>query len=297
MYNQHQEAELVRAVRPYGPELNPADIYEYPEHLRPWLADIPARPGVYIFHGESESMPLYIGKSVNLRARVMSHFRTAAEAKMLRQAQRIEWIPTAGELGALLLEAQLIKTRQPLFNKLLRKNRQLCSLRLSGEQPQVVHAKDLDFSTTPDLFGLYRSRHGALETLKNLADEHRLCHGLLGLEKLNAGRPCFRSALGRCAGACCGKESKEAHHARLVAALESVRVVCWPWKGAVGLVEEGEHYTQIHIIDHWFYLGSVDSLEHLSALRRTPPGFDQDGYKILCRPVISGHYPVIALKS
>lgn len=288
---------MVRAVRLYGPELNPAEIYEYPEHLRPWLKDIPAHPGVYIFHGESETLPLYIGKSVNLRARVMSHFRTTAEARMLRQAQRIEWIPTAGELGALLLEAQLIKTRQPLFNKRLRKNRQLCSLSLSGEQPEVVYAKTLDFSSTPNLFGLYSSRRAALETLKSLADEHRLCHGLLGLEALSAGRGCFRSALGRCAGACCGKESKEAHRARLLAALERVRVVCWPWKGAVGLVEEGAHQTQIHIIDHWFYLGSVNSLEEASTLRRTPPGFDQDGYKILCRPVISGHYPIIALKS
>ncbi|MBV4412481.1 excinuclease Cho [Enterobacteriaceae bacterium YMB-R22] len=296
MHNQHQEARLVRTLRPYGPDSDPASIYQYPEHLRPWLVDLPARPGVYIFHGESKTLPLYIGKSVNLRSRVMSHLRTPAEAKMLRQAQRIEWIPTAGELGALLLEAQLIKTRQPLFNKRLRKNRQLCSLQVNDARPQVVYARDLNFSATPDLFGLYSSRHAALETLKRIADEHSLCHSLLGLEKLSAGRGCFRSALGRCAGACCGKESLQAHHARLMDALEHVRIICWPWKGAVGLVEEGPHATQIHIIDHWFYLGSVDSLEQAAALRRAPPGFDQDGYKILCRPVISGHYPVIPLR-
>ncbi|MCB5392478.1 hypothetical protein LIP47_17190, partial [Eggerthella lenta] len=69
-------------------------------------------------------MPLYIGKSINIRSRVLSHLRTQDEAAMLRQSRRISWICTAGEIGALLLEARLIKEQQPLFNKRLRRNRQ-----------------------------------------------------------------------------------------------------------------------------------------------------------------------------
>jgi excinuclease Cho len=57
-------------------EFEAAAIYEYPEHLRPWLEALPKLPGVYQFHGESDTMPLYIGKSVNLRSRVLSHLRT-----------------------------------------------------------------------------------------------------------------------------------------------------------------------------------------------------------------------------
>ncbi|MFX4316298.1 endonuclease, partial [Enterobacter sp. 63] len=89
-------------------EFEAAAIYEYPEHLRPWLEALPKQPGVYLFHGESDSLPLYIGKSVNIRSRVMSHFRTPDEAAMLRQSRRVTFIRTAGELGALLLEARLI---------------------------------------------------------------------------------------------------------------------------------------------------------------------------------------------
>ena len=62
---------------------------EYPEHLRPWLEALPKLPGVYQFHGDSDTMPLYIGKSVNLRSRVLSHLRTPEEAAMLRQSRRI----------------------------------------------------------------------------------------------------------------------------------------------------------------------------------------------------------------
>lgn len=96
-------------------EFEAAAIYEYPEHLRPWLEALPKLPGVYQFHGDSDTMPLYIGKSVNLRSRVLSHLRTPEEAAMLRQSRRITWQRTAGELGALLLEARLIKEQQPLF--------------------------------------------------------------------------------------------------------------------------------------------------------------------------------------
>lgn len=190
-------------------EFEAAAIYEYPEHLRPWLEALPKLPGVYQFHGESETLPLYIGKSVNIRSRVLSHLRTADEASMLRQARRISWQRTAGELGALLLEARLIKEQQPLFNKRLRRNKQLCSWLLESGKPQVVYAREVDFSHQQHLYGLFANRRAALQALQTIADEHRLCYGILGLEPLSRGRACFRSALGRCAGACCGKESVE----------------------------------------------------------------------------------------
>ncbi|MEI2264808.1 excinuclease Cho [Erwinia sp. CGal63] len=288
---------MVRRTASHRLSFEPAAIYQYPEHLRPSLEGLPSLPGVYTFHGDSESLPLYIGKSVNLRSRVMSHFRTPDEAKMLRQSRYVSYITTAGELGALLLEAQMIKVQQPLFNKRLRKNRQLCSLLISDLKPSVVYAKEVDFSHTSNLFGLYSSRRSALETLQKIADEQRLCLGLLGLENVSKGRACFRASLGRCAGACCGKEPPEAHHERLLAALERVRVQCWPWQGAVGVLEEGPEKTQIHVINNWFYLGSVDDISDAGKLTSTPQGFDSDGYKILCKPILSGKFPIIPLQT
>jgi excinuclease Cho len=276
-------------------EFEAAAIYEYPEHLRPWLEALPKLPGVYFFHGDSDAMPLYIGKSVNIRSRVLSHLRTPDEAAMLRQSRRITWVCTAGELGALLLEARLIKEQQPLFNKRLRRNRQLCSLLLQGGKPQVVYAREVDFSAQPGLYGLFANRRAALQALQSIADEEKLCYGLLGLESLTRGRGCFRSALHRCAGACCGKETPEAHHARFQAAMSRLQLVCWPWKGAVGLREKGSEMTQYHIINNWLWLGAVNTLSEAAELLRTPAGFDHDGYKILCKPMMSGLYDIIEL--
>ena len=65
-------------------------------------------PGVYLFYGDTE-LPLYIGKSVKLKSRVLNHFATdhvtRKEMELAQRVKRIEWKETAGELGALLLEA------------------------------------------------------------------------------------------------------------------------------------------------------------------------------------------------
>jgi excinuclease Cho len=289
------------------PDFEAGREFQYPEHLRAQAAAAPAAPGVYTFHGQAGDLPLYIGKSVNLRARLLSHLRNPDEDRMLRQASAISFERTAGEIGALLLEASLIKQRQPLYNQKLRRNKQLCALRLDAEgRPEVAYSKEVDFATTPELYGLYASRHAALEGLRALADEHRLCYAMLGLEKPVGARGCFRSMLRQCAGACCGLESLAEHQARLLAALDGLRIACWPHAGAVGLVErwpeaaddaaeQADAMQQIHVVRNWCYLGSAASLDEARQLGRTVAGFDADGYKILCRPLLTGQAEIVPL--
>lgn len=272
-----------------------AEIYQYPEHLRDSLTQLPSSPGVYIFHGVSQQMPLYIGKSVNIRTRVMSHFRAKDEARMLRQTTHISFVETAGELGALLTEARMIKEQQPLFNKRLRRSKQLCSLHIHDGKVTVAYAKEIDFSNTPGLFGLFANRTVALEKLRQLADEQKLCYGVLGIEKLAKNRACFRYSLKRCAGACCGAEPLEEHQQRLESSLASLRLHCWNWPGRIAIVEKGSSFTQYHIVQDWFYLGTVDSLQEEESLQKVSTHFDSDGYKILCKPLLDGRFETIQL--
>ncbi len=256
------------------------------EQLRAAAGGLPAAPGVYVFLGADERVPLYIGKSVNIRGRVLTHLR-AGRRRMLREARTLRHFPTAGALGALLLEAQLIKEQRPLYNKRLKRSRELCSLRFAGGVPQVVFAREMDFGGAPGLYGLFRHRRQALETLHSIADAQQLCLGLLGLEQPARGRGCFRSGIGRCAGACRGDEPLAAHEARLREALARLAVVSWPWPGAVGLVEEGRGLRQVHVVRNWCYLGSVAREEQARELVRVAPGFDVDGYRILYKPLLA----------
>ena len=141
------------------------------------LAALPRSCGVYVFRGEG-ALPLYIGKSVDLRARVLSHLRNADEAAMLAQSRRVDIYRTAGEIGALLLEAQWVKQHMPLYNIRLRRSRSLVAWRLSpdganaGQPPQLVDSARHDFAHTSDLYGLYASRRAA----------HPGAHGVQHLE-------------------------------------------------------------------------------------------------------------------
>ena len=270
-------------------------VYEYPQHLRAAIEDAPTGAGVYVFHGESGDLPLYIGKSVNIRARLLSHLRNADEARLLRQTRRITCTRTAGEIGALLLEAQQIKQQHPLFNQKLRRNRQLCSLQLTGQQPQVVYSKDMDFASAPELHGLFASRHAALDALRSIADQNRLCYGALGLEKLAPGKACFRAAIRQCAGVCRGDETPDAHQQRLFTSLLALRVACWPYAGAIGLVERDEALTQIHVVRNWCYLGSATTPDEARQLSTVAAGFDADGYKILVRPILTQSVEIMLL--
>jgi excinuclease Cho len=271
---------------------DPADRFEYPHHIdRASLDALPSRPGIYIFRDEQDR-PLYIGKSVNLRSRVLSHLRTPEEARMLQQSRYVEFRRTAGDIGALLLESRLIKEMQPLHNKKLRRTREMCSLRLADDvkaMPEIVYARDHDFAKTQDLYGLFATRRAALERLRSIVETEKLCSAMSGLETAVRGRPCFARQLARCLGACVGDESPQAHHRRLKAALEQMRVVVWPYEGPIGIVEECDGWKQVHVIDHWFYLGSSDySRKRPDIKRPARRTFDVDTYKILVKPMLTG---------
>jgi excinuclease Cho len=255
-------------------------------------AHLPHAPGVYIFWGDS-SLPLYIGKSVDIRSRVLSHFRQPDEARMLSQTRRIECLPTAGEIGALLLESRLIKSRQPMFNQRLRRTKQLHSWRLSeqatGLVNELVNSASVSHGQTPNLYGLFASRHAAQEKLRTLALDNNLCLASLGLEKAT-NRGCFGLQLHQCAGVCVGKEARASHDERLRSALQTMQVHVWPYASAIDVVEQSGDWVQKHRIFNWSYLGTWCSKGTvMESLQGTDTAcFDADTYAILVKPLLKG---------
>ena len=268
------------------------------------LDGIPEAPGVYLFYGENGAA-LYVGKSINLRARVLAHFagdhRDARDMKIAQQVRRVDWIETAGELGALIEESRLVKRLAPVYNRRLRRTQELCAWHWRAEalldSPRLVTAHELEQVRFDDLHGLFRSRAAALEALREIATAHQLCPIVLGLEK---GRgPCFAHQLKRCRGACVGRETRAAHALRLGAALAQLRMRPWPFKGRIGVLETGAARGEIIVLDRWCYLGTVRSESELGDLagRSPAPVFDLDTYKILTRFFARprGDYRVIEL--
>jgi len=247
---------------------------------------IPEAPGVYRFYGDNP-LPIYVGKSINLRERVAAHFtgdwQSETDLRLSREIRRIEVEETAGELGALLREAILVKRELPARNRALRRKEEAGVLVLADDgRPRYVLAASIGAEGATGAYGPFASRRAARELLRSLAAEHGLCWSRLGLETRPPG-PCFQRQLRRCRGACTGEETAHAHDLRLRLALVAHRVPPWPLAG-IGLVEErGERRTDVHVLRDWCWLGTARDEAELADLLAAPPApqFDIDVARLL----------------
>jgi DNA polymerase-3 subunit epsilon len=264
-----------------------------PPHLPPDLdEELPEGPGVYLFRGEGGAL-LYVGKSRNLRSRVLEHFasehRSSKESKLTRQVRAVEWIETGGELGALLLESRLVKELSPSANRRLRKPAALQCVRLAERAGGLeVCIEPLDGPAPVDeeeCYGPFRTERDAQRALQGKAREAGLCLKTMGLERGEGS--CFALQLGRCRGACVGKEPRTLHDARLRLALAPLRVKPWPFRGAIGVREPGPlgEGSVLHVLDRWRHLGSAADDAGVAALleRGSAAPFDPDSYRIIAR--------------
>lgn len=268
-----------------------------PPHLDPAILDaVPAVPGVYRFFGEEGAL-LYVGKSVNLRSRVRSHFaddhRSDREMRIAQQTHHIDWIETAGEIGALLTEARLVKREQPIFNRRLRARRGLLAWYWddeSGEPPRLVQVDEVAAADLGRVHGVFRSRVKARERLGELAKEYRLCPQFLGLES-GAGRACFAHQIGQCGGLCVGRESELAHRLRLKQALAPLALEAWPYPGTIAIRESRDGMEERHLFRHWRYLGTARSAaeidDRLVSAADDPP-LDMDMYRLVVDAIRRG---------
>ena len=287
VYREKEIGDIVAAVKrllkiPSLPPQLAADVLE----------GLPEGPGVYRFYGVND-LPLYIGKSVNLRDRIRSHFssdyRSANDVRLSGEIQRIEVEETAGELGALLREARLVKDLLPLHNYKLRRKLNACFIHFTslGAAPEVLLNKDIDWAArttgSEALFGPFAAKLNVRKLLEEIAAEEGLCWRQLGWEK--RGGPCFARQVKKCRGACIGEESPEQHNLRLATALAPWRVADWPWQGRVVIREnhaEGK-WQEAHVFERWCHLGTARSEDDLQGLieARTEIDFDPDIYKIV----------------
>lgn len=258
------------------------------------IDSIPDSPGCYIFYGDNKT-PLYIGKSISLRSRVMGHFQGALtqrkEMKLSLQIRDIDWIQTSGELGALILESRLIKERMPSMNIKLRRSKDLCGWSLVKEDsgaltPALVTHHQLAPGLQDNLYGLFYSKREAYNYLKAIAKKYRLCEALLGLEKRVEGKSCFGFQVKQCAGACLNLTPVDLHNLQLKTALELFKVQVWPYAGPIAIKEGGE----MIVIDKWCYLGTAINQDELYELAESGDAeFDLDIYKIV-KKALSGSY-------
>ncbi len=212
--------------------------------------------------------------------------------EMAQKIKRVEWRETAGELGALLLEAKLVKQFQPAYNRLLRSNKKLYAIRMSeqlNDLPwlRVIPLNQTDPTDLEFLYGIFRTKKGATELIHRLADEFKLCSKLLGMEKGQG--VCFAHQVNKCTGVCVGKERHDLHHLRLRQALIRYKLKAWPYEGRIGIKELNMETkkTDVHIFEHWCHLDTISSDVDMEEVLHTRYvlTFDLDIYKLTLKAI------------
>jgi DNA polymerase-3 subunit epsilon len=201
---------------------------------------------------------------------------------------RIEVEQTAGEIGALLREIELIKTRMPLRNHRLRRNEEVVFLRLTdlNAMPTYVPVAEVDFAQTVGLYGPFAAKSQAKSALNALAADYELCwHVIAGKP---TGGPCFGRQLHRCRGHCVGEETLIQHNLRLVEALAEKRLPEWPFDGRAVYRETNPEtgIEEVQVFDRWCLVGSARSDDELAELLDAKPQpFDVDVFRVIRKRV------------
>lgn len=255
-----------------------------PPNISPLVIDeLPQCHGVYIFE-DSDGQPIYVGKSINIRKRVLSHFsqdnKVVKEMNLSLGVHNIKTIQTNSELESLILESKLVKQLLPIHNRKLRRVRNysaiLKSTNKAGYYTLSIESVDLNHCDNfANIYGLFETKDKAKTILLQHQKTFSLCTKLIGLEK-GEGR-CFQSQLGRCAGACSGKEPAKTHNLRVDLALERTKMQAWPYKGQIVVRHKQTPHKGL-VLDQWRVVGEIDGDD---LAKEVQPDFDLDLYKIL----------------
>ena len=205
--------------------------------LRAILPRIPNQPGVYRFMGAAGEV-LYVGKARELRKRVSSYFRRSGTphgrtSEMLVLARDIEWLVTASEVEALLLEDNFIKESRPPFNLRLRddKSYPFIEITLRDEWPRVRFFRGRHVPGNL-YFGPYSSARKVRDTLDVIGRifPYRKCRGVKPGRP--SGSPCLQYFIKRSLAPCDARVSHEQYMEVVQQAIDFLR-------GRLGAVEKG----------------------------------------------------------
>jgi len=158
-----------------------------PMHLeKKEILQLPSLPGVYYFHN-AKGKVIYVGKAINIRKRVSSHFTHNDAARkrqhFLRHVHRVTHTICANELQALVLESTEIKRLWPKYNDSQKQPAQKYGLYCFEDNRGYLRlAIDKKKKHFPTLYN-FNLLHEGLVLLKNMAEQFELDQKLCYLDK------------------------------------------------------------------------------------------------------------------
>lgn len=182
------------------------------------LRAVPDAPGVYLFR-DARGQVIYVGKALRLRDRLRSYFtaanaQTARVSELVRKVYDFEFVTTANEVEALVLECNLIKNYRPRFNIRLKDDKNYLYLKLpvAEEYPRVHYSRRVQNDGSL-YFGPYTSAQSLRGTVKSIRQllPFRTCSD----EIFKQGKVCLDFHIKRCPGPCERRIGADDYKARI----------------------------------------------------------------------------------
>ena len=218
------------------------------------IEKLPEECGTYYFFDENKQL-LYIGKSKNIRHRVLSHLGNATSKRSMEMKERIHNISyelTGSELIALLKESREIKEMKPVYNRAQKKSSFYWGLYTGKDEYGYITFRLQRISETPDdPVTCYNNKKEAREAVTRMVERNWLCQKLTGLYQTDGA--CFHHTIRQCNGACVQAEAVATYNKRAEALLDSLKLD----RGNVLIVDRGREPEERSLvrIEKGMYLG------------------------------------------
>ena len=176
-----------------------------PNQLQKLIKKLPSGPGVYFFK-DKKGKNIYIGKAANLKARVLNYLKTEDQRiqKMVQLAKGLKHMQTGSDIEALILESQYIKKHRPMFNVVMRDDKQYFYVGFTKEKfPRIFLTHQP--TSKKDFVGPFTDGSAIKTTLRYLRNIFPYCT----CKQLH-NNYCLNYHIGKCLGYCCLK-----HHETL----------------------------------------------------------------------------------
>ncbi len=190
-----------------------------PGHIQEKLDALPTKTGVYLMKDAGGTV-LYVGKAVNLRSRIRSYFHASAEdnpkvQRLVASLSDFDFIVTASELEALILESNLIKRHKPRYNVRLKDDKRYPYIKITWQEafPRVLIVRRMERDGAR-YFGPFTAAWAVQQTLHTL----RRVFPYLTCNRTITGhdeRACLYLDIGLCLGPCIGAAGKESYRAMI----------------------------------------------------------------------------------
>jgi len=197
---------------------------EISDHLQGILDTMPVKPGCYLMKN-ADSKIIYVGKALNLRARVRSYFHSDSShdnktRRLVREITDLEWIVVGSELEALILEMNLIKRHRPRFNVRLKDDKRYPYIKIhwADRYPKVTVTRQMTDDGSR-YFGPYTSVwavHQTLDVLRRIFPYLTCDREITGTDT----RACLYFDIKLCTGPCIGAVN-QAEYRQMLSDLES----------------------------------------------------------------------------